>query len=166
LQQFNELVDDFPLSLDACKNTASVLRAGEDAGSLTVEAHNCWILPSITGRDTILSSGGDAGTGMVSTDCVAVQTCNISAGTSIFAMAVLEGSLSRQYEVIDMVTTPSGKPVAMVHGTTAQLISMPGSLFKEFSELAGLRLITTPLYEILFTSAISGDFRLRRVDVL
>ena len=58
---------------------------------------------------------GDAGTGMVATNSVAVRTGNVSAGTSIFAMVVLEKAMEKVHEEIDMVTTPDGMPVAMVH---------------------------------------------------
>ena len=58
---------------------------------------------------------GDAGTGMTATNSVAKRTGNVSAGTSVFAMIVLEKELSKVYTEIDMVTTPSGSPVAMAH---------------------------------------------------
>lgn len=159
MQQFNELVDDFHYPWTLAKILPQVLRAGEDAGSLTVEGAQL-LDPSgqLQAGIPFCPPEGDAGTGMVATDCVAVQTCNISAGTSIFAMAVLEGSLSRQYEVIDMVTTPSGKPVAMVHANNCTTdINAWAGLFKEFSELAGHAIDNDTLYEILFTSALSGD---------
>jgi len=99
-----------------------------DAGVLTAEGAR---LLDLTGQ---LQAGiplcppeGDAGTGMVATNSVAERTGNVSAGTSVFAMIVLEKALSKVYPEIDMVTTPTGKPVAMVHSNNCTPISTPGS---------------------------------------
>jgi sugar (pentulose or hexulose) kinase len=85
-----------------------------------------------------MSTGRRCGTGMVATNSVAPRTGNVSAGTSVFAMIVLEKALSKVYPEIDMVTTPSGKPVAMVHSNncTSDLNAWVG-LFREFSDLMG-----------------------------
>ena len=93
-----------------------VLVAGENAGSLT-EAGIKFLDAdgSFTAGVPFAPCEGDAGTGMTATNSVKERTGNISAGTSIFAMVVLEKQLSRVYPEIDMVTTPGGKPVAMVH---------------------------------------------------
>ena len=93
-----------------------VLSAGENAGVLTPEGSKkprC--IGSFEGRNTGLSAEGDAGTGMVATNAVKQRTGNVSAGTSSFSMIVLEKELSKPYEMIDMVTTPDGSLVAMVH---------------------------------------------------
>mgnify|MGYP000865811651 FL=1 len=101
---------------------------------------------------------GDAGTGMTATNSVAKRTCNVSAGTSIFAMAVLEKPLSRVHPEIDMVTTPAGKPVAMVHcnNCTSDLNAWM-NLFQEFAGLMGAGIDPSDLYEILFKKALEGD---------
>ncbi|MDR1495414.1 MAG: ATPase, partial [Clostridiales Family XIII bacterium] len=94
----------------------TVLRAGDDAGVLTPEGA-AWLDPSgaLGPGAPACPPEGDAGTGMVATNAVAERTGNISAGTSVFAMFVLERPLSKVYPEIDMVTTPEGRPVAMVH---------------------------------------------------
>ena len=136
-----------------------VLVAGELAGVLTEEGAK---LLDSTGQ---LASGiplcppeGDAGTGMVATNSVAERTANVSAGTSVFAMIVLEKSLSKLYPEIDMVTTPSGKPVAMVHSNncTSDLNAWV-DLFHEFATAAGVELSEGQLFEMLYTRALSGD---------
>ncbi len=100
---------------------------------------------------------GDAGTGMVATNSVLPRTGNISAGTSIFSMLVLEKPLSTYYTEIDMVTTPDGAPVAMVHcnnccGELDAWINM----FNEFAELTGCSLGKSALYELLYQNAFKS----------
>ena len=101
---------------------------------------------------------GDAGTGMIATNSVAERTGNVSAGTSVFAMIVLEQALSKMYPEIDMVTTPSGKPVAMVHSNncTSDLNAWIG-LFREFSEALGVDSDQSTLFEMLYQKALAGD---------
>ncbi|MDR2468182.1 MAG: FGGY-family carbohydrate kinase [Spirochaetaceae bacterium] len=136
-----------------------VLCAGEAAGTLTAEGAR---LLDSEGR---LQAGiplcppeGDAGTGMVATNSVAERTGNISAGTSIFAMLVLEKALSKVWMEIDMVTTPTGKPVAMVHcnNCTSDLDAWV-RLFKETGELFGGTLDKGALYDALYMKALEGD---------
>ena len=136
-----------------------VLPAGENAGYLT-ETGARRLDPSGT-----LSPGipvcppeGDAGTGMVATNSVARHTGNISAGTSIFAMIVLDGALRHVYPEIDLVTTPSGDPVAMVHcnNCTSDIDAWAG-MFGEFAEAAGVRLGADALYSMLYGKALDGD---------
>jgi len=136
-----------------------VLNAGEDAGVLT---ENGAKLLDPTG---MLEAGapvapceGDAGTGMVATNAVAVRTGNVSAGTSVFAMVVLEKPLSRVYPEIDMVTTPTGKPVAMVHcnNCTSDINAWAGVL-AGFAQAAGLTVSKGDIYAAMFTSALEGD---------
>jgi len=101
---------------------------------------------------------GDAGTGMVATNSVAERTGNVSAGTSVFAMIVLEKPLSKVYPEIDMVTTPTGKPVAMVHcnNCTSDLNAWI-DLFKEFTTVLGVDVDQNKLFETLYQKALEGD---------
>lgn len=101
---------------------------------------------------------GDAGTGMVATNSVAERTGNVSAGTSVFAMLVLEKALSRVYPEIDMVTTPAGRPVAMVHSNncTSDLNAWV-ELFAEFTRALDLDVSQSSLFELLYRQALAGD---------
>ena len=135
------------------------LVAGEAAGALTAEGAK---LLDPTGQ---LQAGiplcppeGDAGTGMVATNSVAVRTGNVSAGTSVFAMIVLEKALSKLYPEIDMVATPTGKPVAMVHSNncTSDLNAWV-ELFREFSDALGVEIDQSRLFELLYQKALTGD---------
>ena len=101
---------------------------------------------------------GDAGTGMVATNSVAERTGNVSAGTSIFAMVVLERPLSQVYPEIDMVTTPDGKPVAMVHcnNCTSEINAWAGML-QEFAHCIGSDLSDDRLYSLLYSKAAEGE---------
>ena len=101
---------------------------------------------------------GDAGTGMTATNSVAVRTGNVSAGTSVFAMAVLEKDLTRPYEEIDLVTTPSGDLVAMVHcnNCTSDLNAWVG-IFREFAEAFGIDVDMNRLFSTLYNKALEGD---------
>ena len=101
---------------------------------------------------------GDAGTGMVATNSVAEHTGNVSAGTSVFAMIVLDKDLSKVYPEIDMVMTPAGKPAAMVHcnNCTSDLDAWV-SLFREVSELLGGDTKKPVVYDSLYYKALEGD---------
>lgn len=136
-----------------------VLVAGEDAGVLTEEGA---LLIDPTGT---LEAGvrmcppeGDAGTGMVATNSIEQCTGNVSAGTSVFAMIVLEKELSRVYPEIDLVTTPDGSLVAMVHcnNCTSDLNAWV-NLFKEFTESFGMKVDMNELYGTLYRKALEGD---------
>ncbi|MBQ7821869.1 MAG: ATPase [Clostridia bacterium] len=101
---------------------------------------------------------GDAGTGMTATNAVLPKTGNISAGTSIFAMLVLDKPLKNLYPEIDVVTTPDGDPVAMVHcNNCSSELDAWVRLFAEFSSLAGTELDRSRVYELLFTHSLSAD---------
>ncbi len=136
-----------------------VLMAGDAAGVLTEEGAQ---LLDPTGQ---LKAGiplcppeGDAGTGMVATNSVAVRTGNVSAGTSVFAMIVLEKPLSKLYPEIDMVTTPAGKPVAMVHSTTCTSdLNAWVELFHEFTRVLGVEVSQSKLFETLYQQALTGE---------
>ena len=136
-----------------------VLLAGDAAGVLTAEGAK---LLDPTGQ---LQTGiplcppeGDAETGMVATNSVAVRTGNVSAGTSVFAMIVLEKALSKVYPEIDIVMTPTGKPVAMVHSNncTSDLNAWV-DLFQEFTEVLGVEISQSKLFEMLYQQALTGD---------
>ena len=101
---------------------------------------------------------GDAGTGMVATNSVAPRTGNVSAGTSTFAMLVCEKPLKKVYREIDMVTTPTGYPVAMSHANngTSDLNAWV-NLFGEFAELAGFPMDPGKLYGLLYRNSLKGD---------
>lgn len=144
-----KLMDIFP----------KVLSAGEDAGCLTAEgAAKLDVSGHLKPGIPFCPPEGDAGTGMVATNSVRKRTGNVSAGTSSFSMIVLEKDLSKPYEVIDMVTTPDGSPVAMVHcnNCTSEINAWVG-IFKEFEELMGEKVDMNKLYTKLFSVADDGD---------
>ena len=130
-----------------------VLQAGAPAGTLT-EAGADWlgISRELAGLP-LCPPEGDAGTGMVATNAVAPRTGNVSAGTSIFAMAVLEQPLARAYPEIDMVTTPAGAPVAMVHSNTCT--SDLDAWVRLFGELSPLN--RPQLYDFLYNKALEAE---------
>ena len=126
-----------------------VLVAGEHAGTLTAEgAQLLDVSGNLEAGVPLCPSEGDAGTGMVATNSVTRRTGNVSAGTSVFAMVVLEKELSRVYPEIDMVTTPTGNPVAMVHANncTSDLNAWVG-IFKEFAEAFGIKVDMNELFK-------------------
>ncbi|MCB9451051.1 MAG: FGGY-family carbohydrate kinase [Anaerolineaceae bacterium] len=136
-----------------------VLVAGEPAGMLSEEG------AKLLDASGTLQAGiplcppeGDAGTGMVATNAVAERTGNVSAGTSAFAMIVLEKELSKLHVEIDMVTTPAGSPVAMVHTNTCTTdLNAWVGLFGEFAEAMGLKVDQSRLFETLYKMALSAD---------
>ncbi|MGJ6979459.1 xylulokinase [Aestuariimicrobium soli] len=136
-----------------------VLVAGADAGRLTDEgARLLDPTGSLPAGVECCPPEGDAGTGMVATGAVAPRTGNVSAGTSIFAMVVLEGPLEGVHPEIDLVTTPSGDPVAMVHcNNGASELAEWAGLFRRFSELSGAPLAEDEVYDLLFREASAGD---------
>ena len=137
----------------------AVLPAGAPAGRLTDEgARRLDPSGTLQAGVPLCPPEGDAGTGMVATNSVARRTGNVSAGTSIFAMAVLERALERLHPEIDLVTTPAGDPVAMVHcnNFTSDLNSWVG-LFGEFAALIGAPISAGQLFETLYRHAMTGD---------
>lgn len=155
LQKFEALTEGQPWNI---RNVLpKVLAAGQDAGRLTAEG--------AARLDGLLPEGlpfappeGDAGTGMVATNAVAPRTGNVSAGTSIFAMVVLEKPLSKVYTEIDVVTTPSGKDVAMVHcnNCTSDMNAWV-SLLKETLTLFGSEVPTGEVFTKLYQKSLEGD---------
>lgn len=159
LETFDALVSKKGYSWKLKEILPKVLSAGEEAGRLTEEGAR---LLDVSGR---LKAGiplcppeGDAGTGMTATKSVAPRTGNVSAGTSVFAMIVLEKALSGTYPEIDMVTTPSGDPVAMVHcnNCTSDLNAWV-NLFGEFAACYGMETDKDKLFSVLYNKAMEGD---------
>jgi len=159
LKQFNELTAAYGFGWKINDILPVVLNAGENAGVLTEEG------AKLLCPDGALKAGipfcppeGDAGTGMVATNSVAEHTGNISAGTSVFAMIVMEKKLSKVYPEIDIVATPSGKSVAMVHcnNCTTDLDAWV-KLFGEVTGLTGTKMDKTALYSSLYNKALEAD---------
>ena len=158
LRQFDALLEGRKLPYRLSDILPQVLPAGAPAGNLTEEGARL-LDPSGTLRPGIplCPPEGDAGTGMTATNSVAPCTGNISAGTSIFAMAVLEQPLSRVYPEIDIVTTPAGSPVAMVHcNTCTSDLDAWVQLFGELARAAGAALSKPQLYDLLYFKALEG----------
>ena len=159
VKKFDELVAPYGFPWKLRDIMPEVMVAGQDAGTLTEEGAK---LLDVTGR---LKAGipmcppeGDAGTGMVATNSVRQRTGNVSAGTSVFAMIVLEKALSKPYKEIDMVTTPAGDPVAMAHSNncTSDLNAWV-NVFKEFMESMGMEVDMDKLFGTLYNKAMEGD---------
>ena len=157
--KFDKLIEPKNLGWKLLDILPTVLNAGEDAGALTEEGA-AKLDPSGTLQAgcPLCPPEGDAGTGMVATNAVRRRTGNVSAGTSSFSMIVLEKALSRPYEVIDMVTTPDGSPVAMVHcnNCTSDLNAWV-NLFKEYQELIGVKVDMSEVFGKLYNHALEGD---------
>ena len=135
-----------------------VLLAGENAGFLTPDgAKRLDVSGHLKAGIPLCPPEGDAGTGMVATNAVKPRTGNVSAGTSSFSMIVLEKDLSKPYEVVDIVTTPDGSPVAMVHcnNCTSDLNAWV-NLFKEYQELLGVPVDMNSVFEKLYNHALTG----------
>ena len=136
-----------------------VLSAGENAGFLTPEgASRLDVSGHLKAGIPVCPPEGDAGTGMVATNAVKQRTGNVSAGTSSFSMIVLEKELSKPYEMIDMVTTPDGSLVAMVHcnNCTSDLNAWI-NIFKEYQELRGIPVDMDEIYGKLYNHALTGN---------
>ncbi len=159
VEKFNRLVEPHGYSWKLEDIFPKVLVAGENAGELTEEgAAFLDESGSLKAGIMLCPPEGDAGTGMTATNSVAPRTGNVSAGTSTFAMIVLEKKLRKVYREIDMVTTPAGFPCAMSHANngTSDLNAWVG-LFGEFAELMGIKTSTGELFEKLYTESLKGD---------
>jgi sugar (pentulose or hexulose) kinase len=159
LQQFDELVADRAPGLKLHNLLPEVLDAGQRAGTLTTEGAR-FLDPSGTlhAGAVLCPPEGDAGTGMVATNSVAPRGGNISVGTSVFAMVVLEAPLERVHHEIDLVTTPAGDPVAMVHcNNGASELAAWAGLFARFAEAAGNAMDTDSVFEVLFRESLAGE---------
>lgn len=159
IRQFDELIAPYSFTWRLENILPKCLLAGENAGVLTEGgAHKLDISGNLKPGVPVCPPEGDAGTGMVATNAVKQRTGNVSAGTSSFSMIVVEKELSKPYEVIDMVTTPDGSLVAMVHcnNCTSDLNAWVG-IFREFQELMGMPVDMTELYGKLYNHALTGD---------
>lgn len=159
IKQFDEAVADKNFSWKLEEILPQVLTAGDDAGTLTEEGAKLLdVSGTLQAGIPLCPPEGDAGTGMVATNSVAKRTGNVSAGTSVFAMVVLEKELSKVYDAIDLVTTPTGHQVAMVHcnNCTSDLNAWV-NIFKEFSEAFGIEVDMNKLFGTLYNKALEGD---------
>ncbi|MFQ6583717.1 xylulokinase [Priestia megaterium] len=159
MKQFNELISDKGYPWQLSDILPAVHTSGEQAGTLTA------IGASILDQSKNLQPGipfcppeGDAGTGMVATNSVRKRTGNVSVGTSVFAMIVLDKKLLNVYPEIDLVTTPNGSPVAMVHANncSSDLNAWLG-LFREFSEAMGQKAESDKLFQVMLNKALEAD---------
>ena len=159
LATFDELVTPEGFTWKLEEILPIVRNAGEEAGVLTEEGAK---LLDVSGK---LAAGiplcppeGDAGTGMVATNSVGKRTGNVSAGTSVFAMIVLEKELSKVYPEIDLVTTPDGALVGMVHcnNCTSEMNAWV-SVFDEFAQSIGASVDKNTLFTTLYNKALEGD---------
>src|SRR3954465_5175548 len=158
LTRFDQLAAEAGVGLSLAELLPAIAVAGEPAGTLT-EAGAALLDP--TGRlrpgIALCPPEGDAGTGMVATNSVAPRTGNVSAGTSIFAMVVLEHELARVHRELDLVTTPAGDPVAMVHcNNGASELNAWAGLFTEFARAMGADADPSKVFETLFAAALGG----------
>ena len=157
ISKLDKLLEKYNLSWKAEDVLPSVLLAGDNAGYLTEKGSKL--------VDGLLPCGiafappeGDAGTGMTATNAVAEKTGNISAGTSIFSMVVLNKPLKNVYEEIDIVTTPTGKDVALVHcNNCTNDINAWVSVLKETAALFGAKPSSDELYTKLYKQSLNGD---------
>lgn len=159
LRQFEQLIAGKNYNWKLEEIMPKVLTAGDHAGYLSAEGAKL-LDPTGTLQPGIpmCPPEGDAGTGMVATNSVAPRTGNVSAGTSIFAMVVLEKELSRIYPELDIVNTPCGKPVAMVHcNNCSSEIDAWINLFKELLENMGQNPSKDELYSVLYNKALTAD---------
>ena len=159
LDKFDALAKPYGFDWSLRDILPKVLVAGENAGTLTAEG------AKLLDTDGELEAGipvcppeGDAGTGMAATNSVAVRTGNVSAGTSVFAMIVLEKALKNVHTEIDLVTTPSGEAVAMAHcnNCTSDLNAWV-NLFEEFANSFGMKIDKNELFSVLYNKALEGD---------
>lgn len=159
VEKFNARVAKYNFPWKLIDILPTILMAGDDAGSLT-EAGARLLDPTGTLQAGIpfCPPEGDAETGMVATNSIAPRTGNVSAGTSCFSMVVLEKPLASVHQEIDLVCTPTGKLVAMVHcnNCTSDLNAWAG-LFRQFAAACGLEVDTNKLYTTLFEAALSGE---------
>jgi sugar (pentulose or hexulose) kinase len=159
LDQFDTLIADRHFDWNIRGVLPRVLVAGQQAGKLTAEgAGKLDPTGTLQAGIPVCPPEGDAGTGMAATNSVGVRTGNISAGTSVFSMVVLEHDLKKAHDELDLVTTPSGEQVAMVHcnNCTSDLNAWVG-LFREFAKAIGADPDDNTLYGTLYRKAMEGD---------
>jgi sugar (pentulose or hexulose) kinase len=159
LARFDELAAEAGAELTLADLLPAVALAGRPAGNLT-DAGATLLDPAGRLRPGIplCPPEGDAGTGMVATNSVAPRTGNVSAGTSIFAMVVLEHELAEPHRELDLVTTPAGDPVAMVHcNNGASELNAWVGLFAEFARALGAEVESSTVFQTLFAAALDGE---------
>lgn len=159
IDKFDQFVADKNFSWKLKEILPEVMVAGQNAGTLTEQGAKLLdVSGNLEAGILLCPPEGDAGTGMTATNSVAVRTGNVSAGTSVFAMIVLEKELSRVYGAIDLVTTPTGALVGMVHcnNCTSDLNAWVG-IFKEFAESFGMEVNMDKLFGTLYNKALEGD---------
>lgn len=158
LDKYDALISGYGFDWKIRDILPKVLVAGEAAGTLTPEgAAKLDPTGNLEAGIPLCPPEGDAGTGMVATNSVAVRTGNVSAGTSVFAMVVMEHALKEVHEEIDVVTTPVGDDVAMVHcNNCTSDINAWAEIFRQFAEKIGADIDTNKLYTTLFNVALEG----------
>ena len=159
VEKFDKLIKPYGFSWKLLDILPKSINAGDYAGKLTAEgAAKLDVSGHLKAGIPLCPPEGDAGTGMVATNAVKQRTGNVSAGTSSFSMIVLEKDLSKPYEMIDMVTTPDGSLVAMVHcnNCTSDLNGWVG-LFREYQELLGVPVDMNVVFGKLFGAADKGE---------
>ncbi|MCM1076505.1 MAG: FGGY-family carbohydrate kinase [Bacteroides sp.] len=159
VEKFDKLIEPKGFPWKLLDIMPKVLVAGENSGVLTPEgAKRLDVSGHLKPGIPFCPPEGDAGTGMVATNAVLQRTGNVSAGTSSFSMIVLEKELSKPYEMIDMVTTPDGSLVAMVHcnNCTSDLNAWV-NLFKEYQQLLGIPVNMNQVFGLLYNNALKGD---------
>ena len=162
LKDYNRrMLEDFRAysGIDAAALLPEVLCAGQSGGTLTKQGA---LLLDPSGEleegVTLCPPEGDAGTGMVATNSVKPGTGNVSAGTSVFGMAVLKQPLKNVHGGIDLVTTPCGDEVAMVHcNNCTSEINAWINVFAEFVRMTGAEIARDELFKKLFGLALNGD---------
>lgn len=159
IAKFDELVAGEGFAWKLSEILPKSLPAGADAGLLTKEGAKLLdVSGALQAGAKMCPPEGDAGTGMVATNSVSVRTGNISAGTSVFAMVVLEKELSKVYPQIDLVTTPDGALVGMVHcNNCTSEINAWVNLFAEFAKASGNEMDMNTLFTMLYGKAMEGD---------
>ncbi len=153
VEKFNALLSKKGVTLDAAKIFPKVLVAGEAAGNLT-EAGALMLDDDIVSGIPMCPPEGDAGTGMVATNSIELMTGNVSAGTSIFGMIVLEKPLSNYYKELDIVSTPEGFDVAMVHcNNCSSDIDAWARMFSDFAKRIGVEINPYKALDVMFDAA-------------
>ncbi len=157
VSKFDKLLKEAGLKYSLNDILPKVMCAGDKAGSIS-DAGFEYTDGKLNKGIPFVPPEGDAGTGMVATNSVAPKTGNVSAGTSIFAMVVLENQLKNLHTEIDMVTTPSGSPVAMVHcNNCTNDLNVWMNMFSQITETFGLKLSNNDLYTALFKKSLEAD---------
>src|SRR5699024_728965 len=159
MNQFNDLIADHGFAWTVADVLPAVRSAGEEAGKLTQRGAQL-LDPSgdLEAGVPFCPPEGDAGTGMVATDSVAPRTGNISAGTSIFGMVVLENELKKRHDELGIVTTPAGDQVAMVHcNNGASEIDAWAGIFQEFALQFDANADSSRVFQTLFTAAEQSE---------